>query len=105
LLRTLVTFYRSGANTGTAPLLEQYRLAWLYAPDAVVNRLCSLLETQRIDPAESHMTEEQKKAVAARRDEQGSRALAEAVAAMRADLFATSEKSTRLTAEDFRHYY
>ncbi|MGD0666299.1 MAG: hypothetical protein ABSB23_01960 [Bryobacteraceae bacterium] len=51
------------------------------------------------------MTEEQKKAVAARRDEQGSRALAEAVAAMRADLFATSEKSTRLTAEDFRHYY
>ncbi|MFY9727937.1 MAG: hypothetical protein WAJ87_20755 [Bryobacteraceae bacterium] len=105
LLRTLVTFYKSGANTGTAPLLEQYRLAWLYAPDAVVNRLRSLLETQKIDPAESHMTEEQKKTIAARRDEQGSRAFAEAVAAMRADLFATSDKSTRLTAADFRHYY
>ena len=97
-------FYKDGPNTGTAAFLEQYRLAWLCAPDAVINHLQSLCETLKIDPTESRMNEEQRKAVQEIRDKKGGQAIAKAVAAMRTDLFETGGKSTGLTADDFGHY-
>jgi hypothetical protein len=43
LLRTVTVFYKGGPTTGVAPFLDQYRLAWLYAPDDVVKILTSLV--------------------------------------------------------------
>jgi len=104
LLRTVTVFYGDGATTGVAPFLEQYRLAWLYAPDDVVELLVSLAESLQLDPAEKHMTQEQQQKFRVDRDTLGGQKIALLVAAIRRDLFETAGKKTALAAGDFRHY-
>jgi len=104
LIRTLTAFYKGGPQTGVAPFLEQYRLSWLYAPDDVVSILNSLAQSLSIDPAELHMTEEQKQQVRDERDKRGAQSIALLVAAIRKDLFKTAGKNTGLTATEFGHY-
>jgi hypothetical protein len=105
LLRTVTVFYKGGPTTGVAPFLDQYRLAWLYAPDDVVKILTSLAESLKIDlEAEIQMTQEQQRQRHEDRNKGGAQAIALLVAAIRKDLFETAGKKTALAASDFGHY-
>ena len=90
LLTDLSAFYKGGTADAT-PFLEQTRLAWLYAPDDVINNLYAFLNTQKPDVPK------------ARKDSEGRRTMAKLVAAIRTDLFDTVKKTTQLSASDFQH--
>jgi len=93
MLKSIAVFYK-GANqsAGASSFLEQYRLAWLYAPDDVIRAIEKFLLTQKPDvPADQ-------------KDQLGQKALAELVATVRSDLFATAKLPTALTVADFGHY-
>ena len=104
LLRTLTVFYKGGPRVGTAQFLEQYRLAWLYAPDDAIRILNTLAETLKVDPSEQHMAPEQLAQVQQARDVKGAQALSALVAAIRRDLLDTARKRTDLGATEFGHY-
>ena len=93
LLKCMVVFYkRDGQSAGAGSFLEQYRLAWLYAPDEVIRAIEAFLITQKPDiPADQ-------------KSELGQRALAELVSSVRKDLFATAKLPTMLSSMDFGHY-
>jgi hypothetical protein len=93
MLKSMIVFYK-GANpmVGTGSFLEQYRLAWLYAPDEVIRAIEAFLGTQK-----SEIPADQKSQL-------GQKALAVLVASKRSDLFATAKLPTTLTAADFGHY-
>lgn len=93
MLKSMAVFYTGGAQpVGAGPFLEQYRLAWLYAPDDVIRAIEAFLITQKPEvPADQ-------------KDRLGQVALAELVSLVRRDLFAAAKLPTRLTAADFRHY-
>lgn len=85
-------FYKGFAGgSGAINFVEQYRLAWLYAPDDVVRAIETFLATQKPDK-----TPEEK-------DKLGAAALAELVFAVRSDLFNTARLQTGLTSADFMH--
>lgn len=104
LLRTLDCFYKGGPQSHTGPFLEQYRLAWLYAPDNVIKILNSVASSLKVDPSEQHLPPEQLRQVQVTRDVNGARALSELVAAIRMDLLGTAGRPTKLQAGDFGHY-
>lgn len=104
LLRTLNVFYKGGPRTGAGPFLEQYRLAWLYAPDNVIRILNTLANTLKVDPSEQRMSSDQLRHIQQARDVNGAQALSELVAAIRKDLMDTAGKQTKLAAADFGHY-
>ena len=91
LLTSLSAFYAGGTSAGAAQFLEQTRLAWLYAPDDVINNLYAFLNTQKPDVPKPQ------------KDLEGRRTMASLVAAIRADLFDTVKKTTQLSASDFQH--
>jgi hypothetical protein len=91
LLISLSAFYKGGTAAGAIPFLDHVRLAWLYAPDDVVDKLYAFLDTQRSEVPEVH------------RNAEGQRTMAVLVAAIREDLFKTVKKESRLTASDFKH--
>jgi hypothetical protein len=103
-MRTLSAFYKGAPATETAPFLEQYRLAWLYAPDDAIQVLKDFVESQKVDPAEKSMSEEDKSKIDAARNKAGQRGIAGLAEAIRRDLFMTAGKSTNLTQTDFGHY-
>jgi hypothetical protein len=84
--------------------LEQYRLAWLYAPDNVIRILNTLANTLKVDPSEFRMSPDQLRQIQQARDANGAQALSELVAAIRKDLLDTAGKRTELAAADFGHY-
>jgi hypothetical protein len=92
MLKALAVFYKGPQQPPGAagPFLEQYRLAWLYAPDEVVHAIDAFFATQKL-PADQ-------------KDKLGQKALAELVSSVRGDLFVTAKLPTTLTASDFRHY-
>jgi len=92
LLRALTGFYRDGTDSAVALFLEHVRLAWLYAPDEVIHRLYAFLNTQRVEVPPTE------------KNERGKETMAEAVAAIRRDLFSTAGRTTMLTSADFGHY-
>ncbi len=47
LLTSLSAFYKGGKPADATQFVEQTRLAWLYAPDGVVNNLYAFLNTQQ----------------------------------------------------------
>ena len=104
LLRTLNVFYRGGPQTGTEPFLEQYRLAWLYAPDNVIKILNVLADILKVDSSESVMSPDQLHQAQRARDVNGAQALSELVIAIRKDLLSTGGKGTKLGSADFCHY-
>ena len=91
LLTSLSAFYKGGKPADVTQFVEQTRLAWLYAPDDVVNNLYAFLNTQKGDvpPEQKHL--------------EGRRTMAQLVAAIRKDLFDTVKKTTQLSASDFQH--
>lgn len=93
LLKSMAIFYKgAGQSPGAGSFLEQYRLAWLYAPDDVIRAIEGFLVTQKPDiPADQ-------------KDRLGQKALAELVSSVRKDLFVTAKLPTTLTAADFGHY-
>ena len=92
LLTSLSAFYAGGTSAGAAQFLEQTRLAWLYAPDDVINNLYAFLNTQKPDVPKPQ------------KDLEGRRTMASLVAAIRADLFDTVKKTTQLSAIRFPAY-
>ncbi len=93
MLRSVAVFYK-GANqaAGVGPFLEQYRLAWLYAPDDVIRAFEAFLLTQKPEVP------------AIQKDQLGQKALAELVSSVRNDLFTTANLPTALKATNFGHY-
>lgn len=104
LLRTLNVFYNGGPQTGPGPFLEQYRLAWLYAPDNVIRILNRLAETLKVNSSEQRMSPDQLLKIRQSRDVEGGQILSELVAAIRKDLLESAGKRTKLAAVDFGHY-
>jgi hypothetical protein len=104
LLRTLIVFYKGGPETGAGPFLEQYRLAWLYAPDNVIRILSRLAEVLKVNSSERYMSPDQLLQIAQSRDVGGGQILSELVAAIRKDLLESAGKRTKLAAVDFGHY-
>lgn len=93
MLKSMSVFYKGSGQGGDVRLfLEQYRLAWLYAPDDVIQALRSFLDTLKpeVPPQE--------------KDRLGGEALARLVCSIRKDLFSISSLSTKLSAKDFAHY-
>ncbi len=93
MLKSMAVFYKGvGQLAGAGSFLEQYRLAWLYAPDEVIRAIEAFLVTQKTEiPADQ-------------KDQLGRKALAELVSSVRKDLFAMAKLSTTLAAADFGHY-
>ena len=94
MLKSMAVFYKGASQSaGAGSFLEQYRLAWLYAPDDVIRPIEAFLVTQKPGvPADQ-------------RDPLGQKALAELVSSVvRKDLFATAKLPTTLSASDFGHY-
>lgn len=104
LLRTLNVFYKGGPQTGAEPFLEQYRLAWLYAPDDVIRILNRLAGVLTINLSEQCMSPDQLLLIQKARDVDGAQILSELVAAIRKDLLESAGKRTQLAAVDFGHY-
>ncbi len=104
LLRTLVVFYKDGQPTGPGQFLEQYRLAWLYAPDNVIRILNRLMGILKVDSPEQHMPPEKQAELQRNRDAQGGPVLSELVSAIRNDLLESAAEHTQLSAADFGHY-
>lgn len=105
LLRSLTVFYKGGDPTAMPTYLEQFRLAWLYAPDEVVRTLNSLADILKTNPeAERLMSQDQQAQLKRDRDTQGAQQIARLVAAIRTDLFKTAGKATTLSAAEFRHF-
>jgi hypothetical protein len=95
MLKSTTVFYKGASVPASPPVasfLEQYRLAWLYAPDDVIQAFDSFLNTQKSDKS------------AEQKDQLGQKALAELVSAVRKDLFNTAKRPTELRATDFGHY-
>jgi len=96
LLKQLENFYKtSGASqkqSGIASFLQEVRLAWLYAPDNVIQALYEFLDTQREGVPDKE------------KNEKGSESMAKLVVAIRGDLFRTVNMNTKLTKTEFRHY-
>ena len=87
LLRSINVSYKGGPGTGIAIVLEQYRLSWLYAPDAVIKSFNAFCESQKIDEsAEKQMSLQQQQEIKDRRSVSGAGTLAELVCAIRRDL-------------------
>ena len=91
LLTSLPAFYKGGTPADATQFVEQTRLAWLYAPDDVINNLYAFLNTQKPDVPKP------------RKDSEGRRTMANLVSAIRTDLFDTVKKTTQLSASDFQH--
>jgi hypothetical protein len=93
MLKSMAVFYKGVTQSaGASQFIEQYRLAWLYAPDEAIRAIDAFLATQKPDvPADQ-------------KDKLGQRALAELALSARNDLFATAKLRTTLTAADFGHY-
>ncbi len=91
LLTSLSAFYKGGKPADATQFVETTRLAWLYAPDDVVNNLYAFLNTQKGD-----VPPQQK-------DSEGRRTGAQLVVTIRKDLFDTVKKTTQLSASDFQH--
>jgi hypothetical protein len=100
----MTVFYKGGQQTGVGSFTEQYRLAWLYAPDDVMRILNSLTESLTVDPTEASMSPQERQQRAENRDRSGAKNLASLVATIRSDLFETAGKKTELTNSDVRHY-
>ena len=92
MLKSIRIFYKGNASPGAGAFLEQYRLAWLYAPDDVIRAIEAFLITQT-----QNVQAEQK-------NQLGQEALRQLVSSIRKDLFATAKLPTTLTAADFSHY-
>jgi len=93
----LAVFYKDGPKEGAGRFLEQYRLAWIYAPDSVVRALNAFVGSQKIEP------NEEKQKATQRRDREGQEKLALLIAEIRLDLFRSSKKETELKASDVLH--
>jgi len=104
LLRTLNVFYKGGPQSGPGSFLEQYRLAWLYAPDNVIGILNRLAEILTIDSSEQCLSPDQQHQFRQRRDVDGAKVLSELVVAIRQDLLKSAGIRSKLAANDFGHY-
>jgi hypothetical protein len=93
MLKSISTFYKGASpSVGVAQFLEQYRLAWHYAPDDVIGAVGGFLDTQKADIP------------AVQKNTLGQQALAELVASVRKDQFTTAKLITTLRASDFKHH-
>jgi hypothetical protein len=96
MFKSMVVFYKN--NSGAAvPFIEQYRLAWLYAPDEIIRSLAAFMAAAKLPPPPGSIPADANEQLRAK-------ALAELVASARKDLFATTKLPTVLTAADFQHY-
>lgn len=84
--------------------MEQYRLAWLYAPDNVIRILSRLAEALKVNSSEQCMSADQLLQIRQSREVEGRQILSELVAAIRQDLLESAGKQTKLAAVDFGHY-
>lgn len=78
--------------------MEQYRLAWLYAPDNLIIILNTVANTLKVDQSEKRMSTDQFAS-----DVNGAQVLTELVVAIRKDLLETAGKRTGLAPADFGH--